>query len=660
LEFTFAYYTTAQQEEVVTQKVNELLAEFNFGSDTSDYDKIKRVYDWVCANVTYDYANLNNDNYTLKFSAYSALINRTSVCQGYALLVYRLLRESGVSVRVIAGTGGGGAHAWNIVSIDGLYYDVDSTWDAGMANYGYFLKSDENFTGHVREAQYSTDAFYVAYPMSEWDYTVREIGTWLIRYSGNGGTGAPTSQVKVLGEDAILSTTVPRKTYRVTYNANGGGTPSNASKNFSVVFTGWNTRASGDGISYSAGAVYDQNADLNLYAQWKNPTMGTMATISRTGYNFDGWYTSASGGTRITANSEIRRSQTLYAHWTPITYKVTYNANGGTGATSAQTKSYNVALTLSGTKPARTYTLTYNTGGGSVSSSRKTVSATFKNWNTKINGTGTSYNSGSRYTSNSAATLYAQWGNPTAGTLAEPTRFGYLFDGWYTAAKGGTKITSSTTISGNMTLYAHWTEGFADEVESFVAQLYKVCLNRNPDPAGLSAWTKVLKNRDSSGLEAAYGFIFSDEFRRKNLCNEDYIEQLYKAFLGRNADPSGRLAWINQLNRGITREEVFNGFALSQEFGELCKKYGIEQGIGIAVPRYGTVPTGNCSVCGKEDGVTGFVKRLYRVCLNREADSSGLSGWTGQLWSHQNSGRSVAYGFIFSQEFVSQNYSDSE
>ena len=77
------------------------------------------------------------------FTAYGALIDRTCVCQGYAALLYRLLLELGVDNRVLTGTGNGGGHAWNIVELDDVYYNVDPTWDAGRTEYDYFLKCSE-------------------------------------------------------------------------------------------------------------------------------------------------------------------------------------------------------------------------------------------------------------------------------------------------------------------------------------------------------------------------------------------------------------------------------------------------------------------------------------------------------------------------------------
>lgn len=197
-------------------------------------------------------------------------------------------------------------------------------------------------------------------------------------------------------------------------------------------------------------------------------------------------------------------------------------------------------------------------------------------------------------------------------------------------------------------------------VGQFVTRLYSVCLGRTPDAAGKADWVNRLETKQITGIGAAHGFVFSLEFKNKNLCNEDYVEQLYLAFMGRNADATGRQYWVKNLESGMSREEVFNGFALSTEFNNLCTEYGIEQGTGIDIPKYGTIPEGSCSICGKEDGVTLFVKRLYSVCLGRDADAAGLKDWTTKLRQHTASGRQVAYGFIFSKEFTDKNYSNQD
>ena len=150
----------------------------------------------------------------------------------------------------------------------------------------------------------------------------------------------------------------PQTSYTVSYNANGGtGAPGSQTK--------W----------------YDETLTLSS----TKPT--------RTGYSFSKWNTAA-GGTGTNYNSgasyTANAAATLYAQWTANTYTVSYNANGGTGAPSSQTKTYGVDLTLSTTKPTRT---NYN----------------FLGWSTSNTATSAQYASGGKYTNNAAVTLYAVW-----------------------------------------------------------------------------------------------------------------------------------------------------------------------------------------------------------------------------------------------------------
>lgn len=169
LIYQVTYYTTAAQEAEMDTAVASVLTELSLDGK-SDYEKIKAIYDYICANVEYDYDHLNDSSYTLKCTAYAALINKTAVCQGYAGLLYRLALEAGVDCRMITGTGNGGGHAWNIVKLDGKYYNVDATWDAGETEYTYFLRCGDNFDDHTRNSAYDTGAFHTAYPMAEADY----------------------------------------------------------------------------------------------------------------------------------------------------------------------------------------------------------------------------------------------------------------------------------------------------------------------------------------------------------------------------------------------------------------------------------------------------------------------------------------------------------
>ena len=175
ITYTPTYYTTREQEETMDSLVGSVISSLGIEEKDTDY-KIARIYDYITANVSYDYTNLNDSSYLLKYTAYAALVNGTAVCQGYSCLFYRLCREAGVSARIISGTGNGENHAWNIAGIDGLYYNLDATWDAGLSasSYQYFLRCDANFADHQRgssgDIDYTSTAFYTAYPMSDSDY----------------------------------------------------------------------------------------------------------------------------------------------------------------------------------------------------------------------------------------------------------------------------------------------------------------------------------------------------------------------------------------------------------------------------------------------------------------------------------------------------------
>ena len=173
ITITPKYYTTIEQEEVVTKDINKILTSFNFSVLTSDYDKVETIYDYICANVKFDQVHKNNSNSHLKTTAYSALEYKRAVCQGFSVLMYRMLKQSGVECRVVTGYADNGKgekeyHAWNIIRLDGVWYNADATWDT-EGEHKYFLKSDSDFTDHDRLEEFKGE-FYEDYPMSQKSY----------------------------------------------------------------------------------------------------------------------------------------------------------------------------------------------------------------------------------------------------------------------------------------------------------------------------------------------------------------------------------------------------------------------------------------------------------------------------------------------------------
>ena len=110
---------------------------------------------------------------------------------------------------------------------------------------------------------------------------------------------------------------------------------------------------------------------------------------------------------------------------------------------------------------------------------------------------------------------------------------------------------------------------------AFATRLYTTCLGRNADQAGLMAWARQLANQRDTGSGAALGFFFSNEFTGQNVSNGEFVTRLYRTFMDREPDQAGFDAWVAQLDSGVSREEVFNGFAQSSEFDRICSSYGI-------------------------------------------------------------------------------------
>ena len=201
-------------------------------------------------------------------------------------------------------------------------------------------------------------------------------------------------------------------------------------------------------------------ADKTVYPCY---TYGALGTPARTGCRFVGWYTAASGGEQVNADTLVSKitDHKLYAHWTPVSYTVTYHANGGKVSTASKPVSYGSTY---GTLPTPVRTGYQFTG-----------------WYTAKKG-GTQIKADSVMKQTKGQTIYAQWkaktyivtyranGGKTSasskkvtygstyGKLAAPSRSGYQFTGWYTAKSGGTKITAKSKVktAKNHTLYAHW------------------------------------------------------------------------------------------------------------------------------------------------------------------------------------------------------------
>ena len=293
--------------------------------------------------------------------------------------------------------------------------------------------------------------------------------TYEYSFNANGGSNAPSAKTKTYGVHFVFPTEKPTRT--------------------GYTFKGWYNSSVNSGKVYSAGTEYiglpDQ--DITWYASWTanqytvqfdanggtvstaskkvtyDSTYGTLPTPTRAGYTFKGWFTSATGGTRITSTTkvEITSTQILYAQWSINQYTLTVNPNGGTwngsSASSSFKQDYNSekeisnptrvgysfeGWTLSGSGTLDGTTYTYGAGNGTLTAkwSRIQLTVTFD----------ASTNGGSP---DSSKNVY--YGD-TVGSLPTPKKQFYKFVGWFTKQTGGEKITAADVITSNVTFYAQF------------------------------------------------------------------------------------------------------------------------------------------------------------------------------------------------------------
>ena len=117
-----------------------------------------------------------------------------------------------------------------------------------------------------------------------------------------------------------------------------------------------------------------------------------------------------------------------------------------------------------------------------------------------------------------------------------------------------------------------------DGVTAFTSRLYTEALGRGFDIDGLNYWCQTILNnltRDTMLNVALTGFLHSDEFTSKDLADNDYVQVMYRTFLGREFDPDGLAYWIAKIAEGMTRDWIAEQFANSQEFSDIMSAFGL-------------------------------------------------------------------------------------
>lgn len=191
-------------------------------------------------------------------------------------------------------------------------------------------------------------------------------------------------------------------------------------------------------------------------------------------------------------------------------------------------------------------------------------------------------------------------------------------------------------------------------VKSFVSRMYTVVLNRDAETEGLNFWTQALltgeyEGQPVTGSIVAKMFIEGDEFKARELNDEDFIKVMYQAIMDRDADNDGLEMWLDVLSNGVSRTFILQQFMGSEEFSDICEDFEIQKGsIELTENR------------DKNYGVTSFVQRFYTKTLERTADVEGINTWTGAILAKQLTPAQAASYFVFSDEANAMGRTDAQ
>ena len=424
-----------------------------------------KIYDYM-GETRYLRFDGDNEAYKKVVSATIENLNTTGEAKGYHIITVKLTDGGVLKIDLdVKATSGGSTHSGSIKMNKNIFYVVN---DGGTANSGQQWRVyDYEFTGNngvvinsgtVTFGTSGVDASSATKPTSTFSATVSATVT----YDANGGITGQSVGYQTNYQSAL---TLPQPT------------------RYGYLFAGWYTQPEKGQRVGGAGDSYTPNGDVTLYAQWGKPSTVTFDAAGGTvtpqsvdysgeqivlpfpqkdGYWFTGWYLDQNCTVLYDMDGVIfnpQKDTTLYAGWSPV-YTVTYDATGGS-VTPASADYTGTALTLPlPTDPARA----------------------FAGWYTEKEGGTFIGMGGTTFIPTENVTFYAHWEAPSVVTydanggecsttsqtymgapltLPTPQRTGYSFNGWYTAATGGTLIGAAGadyTPEKTVTLYAQWTQ----------------------------------------------------------------------------------------------------------------------------------------------------------------------------------------------------------
>ena len=113
-----------------------------------------------------------------------------------------------------------------------------------------------------------------------------------------------------------------------------------------------------------------------------------------------------------------------------------------------------------------------------------------------------------------------------------------------------------------------------EKAKEYVSRCYQYILGRSASENELAGWVVQMTNGTKTADQIARGFLFSEEFRGRNLGNEDLVKILYKVYLNRDADPAGLAGWTAKLDSGMGLKDLLDSLVKTAEYKNVISEMG--------------------------------------------------------------------------------------
>ena len=195
--------------------------------------------------------------------------------------------------------------------------------------------------------------------------------------------------------------------------------------------------------------------------------------------------------------------------------------------------------------------------------------------------------------------------------------------------------------------------------QSLISKLYSLALGREGTAEEIEMWSSSLTGGGATIEGTFYCFIFSDEFKARNVNDTEFIRTLYTTMLNREVSEQEIAIWMGCIDQNYSRKYIFKQFTEADEFKQIYTMYKFAtENIVLSDDEIYNKP--KISQEEKKAFSQSLISNLYSQALGRTGSTEEIEAWSDSLVGGSATIEGTFYCFIFSDEFLERNVSDAE